>query len=286
MSLLNDLWSWIADHRLAASVAVWVLLSVGIVARWVIARRRRTSEIVLRNDWRLPSLEVGPNPYDDSIQAAARGRDDRDEPLAAISDGRDPPPAQEALEIEAGQLVYQIPENMWRDTPETIEVRLGLPEAEGIGLGFVGSGEIKTTDTPIVETMTVDLWSLDEGAFLITRKHSDAQQFVKRDKLKGTALQGDDFGRWRWVVTPKQTGVWMLYVTISAGLTDSRGVPVTTSLPVKTFPVKVRVHMVRATIAALGRAIPSLAWVVVTSLVGIFTRDYWWPFVRDWVGLG
>lgn len=167
-----------------------------------------------------------------------------------------------------------------------VEVRLGRKEAVGMMLGFVGSGEVKVAETPIVETMTVDLWSLDDAAFVIKRRHTDAQQLVKRDRIKGTALESDDFGRWQWSVTPKQAGKWTLYVSVSAGLTDSRGVPVTTSLEPKTFPVRVRVHLMRATAAAIGGAVPAIAWVIVTTLVGVFTRDYWWPFISEMIGLG
>jgi hypothetical protein len=36
---------------------------------------------------------------------------------------------------------------------------------------------------------------------------------------------------------------------------------------------------------ALRRAAPGLAWAAVTALVGVFTRDYWWPAIRPWLGL-
>jgi len=52
---------------------------------------------------------------------------------------------------------------------------------------------------------------------------SEKEQFVKRDRVKGTALEDDDFGRWQWTVTPRKRGQHQLYVKISAGLTDSRG---------------------------------------------------------------
>ena len=31
---------------------------------------------------------------------------------------------------------------------------------------------------------------------------------------------------------------------------------------------------------------PALLWVILTTLVGIFTREYWWPFISDLMGLG
>jgi hypothetical protein len=50
--------------------------------------------------------------------------------------------------------------------------------------------------------------------------------------------------------------------------------------------VTVRVQLVRAAALALVRAAPRLAWVVVTTLVGIFTKDYWWPAIRHLIGWG
>ena len=275
MPLLQEFWSWIAQHAIATLIAAWVLLSLAISITWVIAQRKRTAKGLAKLKGRVPrgKLNIPLHIEKDNIQAALGN---------IFWDVEE----RAALEIEAGQLVYQIPEQMWRDTAETVEVRLGRQEAIGMMMGFVGSEEVKTADTPIVETMSVRLWCPEHKAFLIEPKHSDAQQLVTRDKIKGTALEGDDFGSWQWVVTPKEAGTWKLFVTVSAGLTDSRGVPVTTSLPPKTFPVTVRVHLVRATAAAIGGAVPAVAWVIVTTLVGIFTRDYWWPFISELIGLG
>jgi hypothetical protein len=59
--------------------------------------------------------------------------------------------------------------------------------------------------------------------------------------------------------------------------------PTTSSLPDKIIAVTVRVDLVRATTTAFWRVAPGLAWAVATTLVGIFTKDYWWPYVKDTV---
>jgi hypothetical protein len=102
----------------------------------------------------------------------------------------------------------------------------------------------------------------------------------------GTAFHSDDFGRWVWLVTPRQRGEHTLLVKVSAAIRDSRGLPTTSSLPDKTFAVSVRVQIMRAAGLALLRAAPRLAWVVVTTLIGIFTKDYWWPAIRHMLGWG
>jgi hypothetical protein len=38
--------------------------------------------------------------------------------------------------------------------------------------------------------------------------------------------------------------------------------------------------------AVCHRAAPGLAWAVVTALVGAFTKDCWWPAIRQMIGWG
>lgn len=188
-----------------------------------------------------------------------------------------------ALEYEAGRLAYQIPDHMWRGVEETVQVQLGTAEAQGVMTGFMGRGEVKAEDVPIVETMSVSLLC-ERNAFQIVHM-CPRDQLVKPDMLKGTPFHKDDFGKWVWLVTPKKRGAHKLLVKVAASLKDSRGLPATSSLPDKIFEVTVRVQVMRSIANALWRAVPSLLWVIVTTLVGIFTKDYWWPFVRDFIGL-
>jgi hypothetical protein len=221
---------------------------------------------------------------DGDRSAAARVRE---EPLAERRAGpilREKVDARRALEIDAGRLAYQIPQRMWVDIPETVEVRLGRTQAQGLTQGFGGRGEVKTEDIPIVETMSVAL-QCEPGAFDVVAR-SEKDQLVKPDLVLGTAFHSDDFGRWLWLVTPRRAGEHTLLVKVSAAIRDSRGLPTTSSLPDKTFAVSVRVQIVRAMASAIVRAAPKLAWVVATTLVGILTKDYWWPALRRLIGWG
>jgi len=238
-----------------------------------------------------PSPAPAPLPQarDGDRPSAARRRAEPEAPSAALERRagplmREKVDARRALEIDAGRLAYQIPRRMWVNLPETVEVRLGRTQARGLTHGFGGRGEVKTEDIPIVETMSVSL-VCEAGAFDIESR-SEKDQLVKPDLVLGTAFHSDDFGRWVWLVTPRQRGEHTLLVKVSAAIRDSRGLPTTSSLPDKTFAVSVRVQIMRAAGLALLRAAPRLAWVVVTTLVGIFTKDYWWPAIRHLIGWG
>jgi len=191
----------------------------------------------------------------------------------------DPSTPAGALAVEAGRLVYQIPNQMWVGVQETVEVRLGAAIAKEIMQGFVGRGDVKLEHVPIVETMKVSL-VCEPGTFDIEPR-SEEVQLVKPDLVKGTAFHQSDFARWMWLVTPCQRGKHALFVKVSAAIRDSRGLPTTSSLPDKIISVEVRVHLVRAVAGVFGHVTPLVVSGVVTTLVGIFTKDYWWPYVRD-----
>jgi Tetratricopeptide repeat len=228
-----------------------------------------------------------PQALDGDRVSAARRRAEPEAPPDASHRKVGPRPrekvdAKRALEIDAGRIAYQIPRRMWLNLQETVEVRLGRKQVQGLAEGFGGRGEVKTADIPIVETMSVSLMC-EPGAFDIVPR-SERDQLVKPDLVLGTPLHSADFGRWVWLVTPRQSGEHKLLVKVTAAIRDSRGLPTTSSLPDQTFAVTVRVRIVRMAVSALLRAAPGLAWAVATTLVGIFTKDYWWPAIRRLIG--
>jgi hypothetical protein len=267
-------------HNILNSVLPPILqvlaIFIGVVAGLNSLVRRWRSKFKLRH--RSASISL-----DEKATGLAKSGDDS-EASWEITDGDDdaPTPA-EALEIEAGRLVYQIPERMWRGVPEKVEVRLGREEAKDMMLGFAGRGDITSDSTPIVETMSVTLAS-EPGVFDIQTR-SERDQLVKPNLVKGTPLEQHDFGKWSWVVTPLKRGRHALYVKISAALKDSRGLPTTSALPDKIVAVTVRVQLMRSAIGGVSRTAITLFWTVITALVGAVTKDYWWPFLRDFFGL-
>ena len=70
--------------------------------------------------------------------------------------------------------------------PELVEVRLGRQDAAGLATGLGGRGSLTTTDTPIVETMSITLVS-SPGAFDIERQ-SETTQLVMNDVIAGSAF--------------------------------------------------------------------------------------------------
>jgi hypothetical protein len=217
------------------------------------------------------------------LASAAQERGDTSVEIAAFASARsrhsDPSTPQGALEIEAGRLAYQVPDRMWLGVQETVEVHLGQLDAKGLTEGFAGRGDVRTEGISIVETMSVSL-VCDPGAFDIVPR-SEKVQLVKPNLVKGTPFHQADFGKWAWLVTPLQRGERTLLVKVSAALKDSRGVDTSASLPDKIIAVTVHVDLAQATVGALLRAAPAAAGAVATTLVGIFTKDYWWPYARD-----
>lgn len=187
---------------------------------------------------------------------------------------------QEALAVEAGRLVHKIPQKMWVGEQETVEVRLGRVEAEGLAQGLVGRGALTSQDVPILETMSVSIYAKG-GAFDIERQSETTQLVAGGGQLKGTPFAGSDFGRWTWLVTPRKSGAHMLFVRVSASLKDSRGLPTSASLPDREFPVAVSVNAGKATVRLLRRALIGIGGAIGAGLLGAVTQELWWPKLRD-----
>lgn len=188
------------------------------------------------------------------------------------------PPQHEALAAEAGRLVHKIPEKMWVGEQETVEVRLGRAAAEGLTQGLVGRGALSSQDIPILETMSVSIYTKG-GAFDIERQ-SETTQLVSNEHLKGTAFEQADYGRWVWQVTPRKTGAHQLFVRVSASLKDSRGLPTSTSLPDREFTVAVSVHTGKTAVRIVRRGFLAAGGAVGAGLLGAITQELWWPKLK------
>ncbi len=187
-------------------------------------------------------------------------------------------PQQEALAVEAGRLVHKIPEKMWIGEPEVVEVRLGRAASEALTQGLVGRGALTSQDIPILETMSVSIYAKG-GAFDIERQ-SETTQLVSSEHLKGTAFEQADYGRWVWQVTPRKTGAHQLFVRVSASLKDSRGLPTSTSLPDREFPVSVSVHTGKTAVRIVRRGLLAAGGTVGAGLLGAITQEMWWPKLK------
>jgi hypothetical protein len=181
------------------------------------------------------------------------------------------PPA-EILATQRGQMVEKIPREMTVDVREPVEIRIAREEIElpEISLGLVGTAPNVTQHLiDVVETMTVELVA-PSGAFTI-ETGSPSSQLVLR---KSEAL-ADDWGRWLWYVTPKESGTHTLTLRVSAGVLDSRGVPTNAALPDQNIDIVVSVNVGKAS----GRIVKAAGGAVATGLVAGATREYWFPWL-------
>lgn len=154
-----------------------------------------------------------------------------------------------ARAVDAGLIVYHIPEAMWLGAPTTVELTLGRDILAGLIQAEVGHGDDVLDDRHSMETLSVSLYGSTD-AFEIERQ-SERTQFVTMRQ----ALAGHDpatFGRWVWLVTPRAAGAQDLIVRISALLRDSHGVPAPVALPDRRFEVDIQVPEGESLISALA----------------------------------
>ena len=192
--------------------------------------------------------------------------------------------ANDALGVEAGKLVHQIPTTMHVGVVEPVEIRIGVSGKRQLAAGLMGAGSTIVEDISTVETMTVALKC--KGGLKIERQ-SRSTQLVKGALLRKLVSDRRQFGRWLWRVTPKEVGVHELLITITGDLTDSRGVATSAALPDRVFSIRVRVNYRQVAVAALQWGTTGLGSMVVAGLVGAFTQEFWWPTLKVWLaGLG
>ena len=116
---------------------------------------------------------------------------------------------------------------------------------------------------------------------------SPETQLVKNDVLKGSPLEGlvANFGQWIWTVTPKVRGSHPLELNISASVRDARGLPASATLPNQTIPIEVAISLTVTSRRLLWWILSAGVSGAATTLVGVITRDYWWPVLKSWLSL-
>ncbi len=186
--------------------------------------------------------------------------------------------------VSSGRLIENIPRQMTVAQKTTVEVRLGNPNAMGIGHGFAGPGELEEHLVNIVETMAVQLVA-DRDTFEI-ESTSPREQVIKRGRFKGTPYEHlglAEFGQWIFYVTPKERGTHKLALRISAEI----GGHGHATLPDRLIPVDVIVDYKKEGVA-LGTHAAKLAFTgsvtgLFGAIVGGVTSKYWWPPLEAWM---
>lgn len=191
-----------------------------------------------------------------------------------------------AIEVYAGRLVERIPRSMRIGRREQIEVRVGTEGASRLNIGLVGSGDLTEHELPVVETMALDLYSIDDS-FKI-EPVSDREQLVKKDVLKGTPLSFvgsgapvDNYARWLWFVTPMRRGTKTLALRVSARVLDSHGHPTPhTLVPDRTIEISVRVNPAKVALSAGKWAGVTVPVATAMAIFAAGVQDQVWPALK------
>jgi hypothetical protein len=162
--------------------------------------------------------------------------------------------------VYTGKLAENIPRKMKAFKPERIEVRITREETETFLAGMEGNAETVRHDLLVTQAMSVLLRAPD-GGFTIETIAPETQWIFSRPGV----AEKEPFGRWRWSVTPTETGPHRLQLVVSARSVDQSGLAGDTPLPDQVINVTVR--------ANYGRNIMSaLRWVVLMALGGAVTE--------------
>lgn len=200
-------------------------------------------------------------------EAAARDTAPRDAAPPPLAPGRSLAPIpQPKPRSEIGKLVENIPRSMRESVAERVEVRLSREETGALLAGFEGRGEIKSHTVFLTRAMSVMLRA-PEGGFIIENLSPETQWIVDRPSF----LETEPFGRWRWMVTPTESGNHKLLLIISARNVDDNGMIGDTPLPDQVIDVSVQTNF-RRNAGILAR------WAAAMVAGGVITEAASWTF--------
>jgi hypothetical protein len=162
--------------------------------------------------------------------------------------------------VYTGKLAENIPRKMKAFKPERVEVRITREETETFLAGMEGSMEAFRHDLLVTQAMSVLLRAPD-GGFTIETIAPETQWIFNRPG----GSEKEPFGRWRWSVTPTETGPRRLQLVVAARSVDQNGLAGDTALPDQVINVTVRANYGRGVLKALR-------WVVLMALGGAITE--------------
>jgi hypothetical protein len=199
-----------------------------------------------------PPPPVPPSPAKGAKKAATREKD------AEKGRGRRRQPSAGA--VYSGKLAENIPRKMKAFKAERVEVRITREETETFLSGMEGSMEAFRHDLLVTQAMSVLLRAPD-GGFTIETIAPETQWIFNRPG----GAENEPFGRWRWSVTPTETGPHRLQLVVAARSVDQHGLAGDTALPDQVITVSVRANYSRSILKALQ-------WVVLMALGGAITE--------------
>jgi Clp amino terminal domain, pathogenicity island component len=148
--------------------------------------------------------------------------------------------SQAAPDVRLGKLVENIPREMTAFVPVTVEARIGREESEALYRDLAGSGAVQGHDIYTTQAMTMQLRA-PRGGFTIESRAPETQWIKNRLGITET----DDFGSWRWSVTPTQRGSNTLQLVVAARTVDQSGLVAESPLPDQIIEIRVAINYVR-----------------------------------------
>jgi neural Wiskott-Aldrich syndrome protein len=164
--------------------------------------------------------------------------------------------------VYAGKMAENIPRKMRAFKTETIEVRITREETESTlaSLEGAGGGEAVRHDLLVTQAMSVMLRAPD-GGFTIENLGPETQWIFNDPSF----AEKEPFGRWRWSVTPNETGKLRLQLVVAARSVDQNGLAGDTAMPDQVIEVRVRTNY--------GRSIAQgFRWIFLLVLGGVVTE--------------
>ncbi len=165
----------------------------------------------------------------------------------------------QAPNIEAGQMVENIPRNMRVAVPSLVEIRIAKAHVPSVGSSMQGSSSTFRHELLVTNAMSVRLRAPDGGFFIETA--SPETQWIENT----LGMDSDDYASWRWTVTPKETGKKRLHVIVSARTVGIDGLAAESALPDRVFEIRVRTNYSKTFKTALG-------WTAAAVIGGLFAR--------------
>jgi len=162
-------------------------------------------------------------------------------PLYALSGHRRPDgvPSQAAERAQPGKLFENIPRLMRAQIPLTVEVRISQANSDAMLQGF--AGDVQRHDVLTTRAMTVSLQSPD-GGFAIQNLSRETQWIDGSHRQQLGLLSQENYGSWKWIVTPLQRGEYKLNIIAAAKTSDEGGLQAEIPFPEQVVEVRVRVN--------------------------------------------
>lgn len=158
----------------------------------------------------------------------------------------------ELRRLKKGNILFNCPTSMKVGVTQRVEVRISKDKDAILIKNLKGSGDVVIDNIKVGDLMTVTLY--DDDHFKILPLNHEAQ-----------LVPGTDYAEWSWDVTPKNSGLHVLYLRVTVRLRYSNGEE-KRDYPVMDKEIKVEVNIKYSSIRFIKN---SGKWII-ESLIGIF----------------